>query len=382
MPSTLIQFGSSHGHELSARLELPIGAPKAFAIFAHCFTCSKDSKAAAYISRALAARGVAVLRFDFSSLEFSSNIGDLVEAAKYLREHQQAPQILIGHSLGGAAVLAAAEQIPEARALATIGAPFEARHVERLIHGRKVDIGGRPFTVSEQFVEDLKRHDPAKHIAQLGKALLVLHSPHDTIVPIDNASKIFIAAKHPKSFVSLDDADHLLTRIEDANYAAEVLAAWSSRYVEKIILEPVAGVRVVEAGEGKFTEDIFAGRHRLRADEPLSVGGTDTGPSPYDLLLAAVGACTAMTIRLYADQKKLPLERVSVDLAHEKTHAQDCAHCETKEGRIDRIERVITLEGDLDEAARAKLLEIANKCPVHRTLHSEVWIPTRLSPRE
>lgn len=379
MPSTLLRFGSSHGHELSARLELPIGAPKAFAIFAHCFTCSKESKAAAYISRALAARDVAVLRLDFSSLEFSSNISDLVEAAKYLREHHQAPQILIGHSLGGAAVLAAAEQIPEARALATIGAPFEARHVGHLIKGGKVDIGGRPFSVSAQFLEDLKRHDPAKHIAQLGKALLVLHSPHDAIVPIDNASKIFIAAKHPKSFVSLDDADHLLTRIEDAGYAAEVLAAWSSRYVDKTLLKPVAGVRVVEAGDGKFTEDVFAGRHRLRADEPLSVGGSDTGPSPYDLLLAAVGACTAMTIRLYADQKKLPLERVSVDLAHEKTHAEDCAHCETKEGRIDRIERVITLEGDLDDAARARLLEIANKCPVHRTLHSEVLIPTRLS---
>jgi putative redox protein len=379
MPSTAIRFGSSHGHELSARLELPIGAPSAFAIFAHCFTCSKESKAAAYISQALAARGVAALRFDFSSLEFSSNIGDLVEAAKYLREHYEAPQILIGHSLGGTAVLVAAAQIPEVRAVATLGAPFEARHVEHLIEGGKVDIGGRPFSVSGQFLDDLKRHDPAKHIGALGKALLILHSPRDSIVPIDNAAKIFMAAKHPKSFVSLDDADHLLTRVDDAGYAAEVLAAWSSRYVKKTTLEPVIGVRVVEAGQGKFTEDIFAGRHRLRADEPVSAGGTDTGPSPYDLILAAVGACTAMTIRLYADQKQLPLERVSVDLAHDKTHAADCAHCETKEGRIDRIERVITLEGDLDEAARAKLLEIANKCPVHRTLHSEVWIPTRLS---
>lgn len=379
MTSTAIRFHTAAGHELSARLELPIAAPTAFAIFAHCFTCSKESKAAAYISQALAARGVAVLRFDFSSLEFSSNIGDLVEAAKYLRENHQAPQILIGHSLGGAAVLAAAEQIPEARAVATIGAPFEARHVEHLIEGGKVDLGGRPFSVSGQFLEDLKRHEPAKHIAQLGKALLILHSPRDTIVPVDNASKIFMAAKHPKSFVSLDDADHLLTRIEDARYAADVLAAWSSRYLHENASKPVKGVRVVEAGQGKFTEDIFAGRHRLRADEPLSAGGSDTGPSPYDLLLAAVGACTAMTIRLYADQKKLPLERVSVDLAHEKTHAEDCAHCVTKEGRIDRIERVITLEGDLDEAARAKLLEIASKCPVHRTLHSEVWIPTRLS---
>lgn len=390
MPSSLIRFSSAHGHELSARLDLPLGTPKAFAVFAHCFTCSKDSKASAYISRALAARGIAVLRLDFSNLEFSSNIGDVVEAAKYLREHHEAPQILIGHSLGGAAVLVAAAQIPEARAVATIGAPFEARHVEHLIAAgkdeilasgeAKVDIGGRPFTVSRQFIDDLERHDPARHIAALGKALLILHSPRDAIVPIDNAAKIFIAAKHPKSFVSLDDADHLLTRIEDAGYAAEVLAAWSSRYLHEATVEMVQGVRVVEAGQGKFTQDIFAGRHRLRADEPVSAGGADTGLSPYELLLAAVGACTAMTIRLYAEHKKLPLERVTVELAHDKTHAADCAHCETKEGRIDRIERVITLEGDLDQCERAKLLEIANKCPVHRTLQSEVWIPTRLSP--
>jgi putative redox protein len=390
MPSAAIRFPGAQGHELAARLELPAGEPRAYALFAHCFTCSKDSRAAAYISQALAARGIALLRFDFSSLEFSSNIGDLVAAAQYLREHHRAPQILVGHSLGGAAVLAAAGEIPEARAVATIGAPFEAKHVEHLlVHGKKqildageaqVDIGGRPFTVRKEFFEDLARHDPARHIGALGKALLILHSPRDRIVSIDNAAKIFMAARHPKSFVSLDDADHLLTRAEDAAYAAEVLAAWASRYLETAATEPVPGVRVVEAGQGKFAEDIFAGRHRLRADEPESVaGGTDTGPSPYDLLLAAVGACTAMTVRLYADQKKLPLERVSVDLKHDKLHAVDCADCETKDGRIDRIERVVTLEGALDDAQRAKLLEIANKCPVHRTLHSEVLIPTRLS---
>jgi putative redox protein len=390
MPSKSIRFTAPQGHELTARLDLPAGAPRAYALFAHCFTCSKDSKAAAYISQALAARGIAVLRCDFSSLEFSSNIGDLVAAASYLREQHQAPQILVGHSLGGAAVLAAAGEIPEARALATIGAPFEAKHVERLlVHGKQqildageaqVDIGGRPFSVRKEFFEDLARHDPARHIGALNKALLILHSPRDRIVSIDNAAKIFMAARHPKSFVSLDDADHLLTRAEDAAYAAEVLAAWASRYLEKAATEPVPGVRVIEAGRGKFAEDILAGRHRLRADEPESVaGGTDTGPSPYDLLLAAVGACTAMTVRLYADQKKLPLERVSVDLRHDKLHAADCAECETKDGRIDRIERVVTLEGPLDDAQRAKLLEIANKCPVHRTLHSEVLIPTRLS---
>jgi uncharacterized OsmC-like protein/pimeloyl-ACP methyl ester carboxylesterase len=388
MPSTTIRFPAPEGHQLAARLDLPAGAPRAYALFAHCFTCSKESKAAAYISQALAARGIAVLRFDFSSLEFSSNIGDLVSAAQYLREHHRAPEVLIGHSLGGAAVLAAAGRIPEARALATIGAPFEAKHVERLVvHDKErilaegeaeVDIGGRRFTLGRQFLEDLERHDPAKHIRALRKALLVLHSPRDTVVGIDNAGKIFMAAKHPKSFVSLDDADHLLTRAADAAYAAEVLAAWSSRYLEQALGESVPGVRVSEAGEGKFAQDVYAGRHRLRADEPVSAGGADTGPSPYDLLMAALGACTAMTIRMYAEHKQLPLERVTVDLAHGKVHAADCSECETREGRIDRIERGVTLEGALDDAQRAKLLEIANKCPVHRTLHSEVWIPTTL----
>jgi putative redox protein len=244
-----------------------------------------------------------------------------------------------------------------------------------------VDVGGKPFPVQEAFLKDLERQDPARTIATLGKALLVMHSPRDAVVGIDNAGKIFQAAKHPKSFLSLDDADHLLLRRDDASYAAEVLAAWSSRFLEKEAEASVPGVRVVEAGNGKFAQDIYAGRHRLRADEPLSAGGADSGPSPYDLLLAAVGACTAMTIRLYADQKKIPLERVAVELAHEKIHAADCADCETREGRVDRIERIVTLEGALDDAQRARLLEIANRCPVHRTLHSEVLIPTRLAER-
>lgn len=399
MPSTAIRFPAAQGHELAARLELPVGEPRAYALFAHCFTCSKDSKAAVYIAQALAARGIAVLRFDFTGLgtsagefaasNFSSNIGDLLAATAYLRRHYAAPQLLVGHSLGGSAMLAAARDIPEARALATIGAPYEARHVEQLIvHGKQeilergeaqVDIGGRPFTVRRQFLEDLERHDPAKHLGALKRALLILHSPRDAIVGIDNAAKIFTAAKHPKSFVSLDDADHLLTRAEDSAYAAEVLAAWASRYLQKEALEPVPGVRVVEAGQGKLSQDIFVGRHRLRADEPESAGGNDTGPSPYDLLVAALGACTAMTVRLYAERKNLPLERVSVELSHGKIHAADCAECETKDGRIDRIEVGLTLEGDLDEAQRAKLLEIAHKCPVHRTLQSEVSIPTRLA---
>ena len=398
MPSTNIRFPATQGHDLAARLEAPPGTPRAYAIFAHCFTCSKDSKAAVYVSQALAARGIAVLRFDFTGLgqsggafgdsSFSANASDIVCAAQYLRENHAAPLILVGHSLGGAAVLAAAAEIPEARAVATIGAPFEPRHVEHLVRNREeleekgegtVDIGGRPFRIRREFLEDLARHDPSRTIGALHKALLVLHSPQDTIVAIDNASKIFLAAKHPKSFVSLDRVDHLLTNQEDAAYVADVIGAWASRYLPAVEHEVVPGVRVSEAGEGKFAQTVYAGRHRFRADEPVAVGGADSAPGPYDYLLAALGACTAMTVRMYADLKKLPLARVSVDLTHDKVHAADCEECETREGRIDRIERVVTLEGDLDDAQRAKLLEIANKCPVHRTLHSEVWIPTRLN---
>jgi len=399
MPSTLVRFPSSQGHELAARLDLPAGTPRAYALLAHCFTCSKDSKGAAFVAQSLAARGIAVLRFDFTGLgmsggefadsTFSSNIGDLLAAAQYLREQHRAPSILIGHSLGGAAVLAAAREIAEAAAVATIGAPFEPRHVAHLLKEGQaeiaakgeatVDIGGRPFRVRREFIEDLETHDLTQSIATMRKALLVLHSPRDLVVPVENASKIFLAAKHPKSFVSLDDADHLLTRRSDAAYVGEVLSAWASRYIggeEQTTSESVSGVRVIEAGEGTFTEDVTAGRHRFRADEPLSVGGTDTGPGPYDLLLAALGTCTAMTVRLYADLKKIPLQRVSVELKHEKVHAQDCADCDTKDAKLDRVDRVLTFEGTLDETQRARLLEIANKCPVHRTLERGVAIST------
>ena len=250
MASKAVSFPSSKGHALAARLEQPAGEPRAWAIFAHCFTCSKDSKAAAYISQALAGRGIAVLRFDFTGLgmsggefaesNFSSNIDDLAYAAKFLKENYRPVDILIGHSLGGAAVIAAAARVAEARAVATIGAPYEPAHVSHLINAQdilrdgeaQVDIGGRPFRIRKQFLDDLTRHDSAKTIAALGKALLVMHSPRDRIVGIDNAAKIFTAAKHPKSFVSLDDADHLLSRSGDAGYAAEVLAAWSSRFLK------------------------------------------------------------------------------------------------------------------------------------------------------
>lgn len=402
MPSTLVRFPSNQGHELAARLERPSGPTRAYALFAHCFTCSKDSKAAAFIAQALATRGIAVLRFDFTGLgmsggefadsSFSSNIDDLLCAARYLTEHHRAPALLIGHSLGGAAVLAAAGQLAEARAVVTIAAPSEPKHVEHLLKGGKdeivakgeaeVDIGGRPFRVKREFFEDLERHDLAKAVGAVRKALLVLHSPRDTVVPIENASKIFLAAKHPKSFVSLDDADHLLTRRADAAYVAEVLSAWGSRYLEEeaqAVSETGYGVRVVEAGEGKFAQEVTMGRHRLRADEPVSVGGGDTGPNPYELLLAGLGACTAMTVRMYADLKKIPLDRVSVELKHDKVHAKDCVDCETRDAKLDHVDRVVTFEGALDDAQRTRLLEIANKCPVHRTLERGVEISTRAS---
>ncbi len=403
-PIQMIRFPGANGVELAARLEPAQGTPRTYALFAHCFTCSKDSLAATRISRALAAEGIAVLRFDFTGLggsagdfantNFSSNIVDLRAAADFLRKNFVAPKVLIGHSLGGTAVLAAAAHVPEAVAVATIAAPFQPNHVRRLMQPAVAEIaargeadvmlGGRTFRIRKQFLDDIADHNLRDAITGLRKALIVFHSPHDSTVNIDNAAQIFLAAKHPKSFVSLDDADHLLTKQVDAAYVAAVLAAWAGRYLDDTarpadeLTAELGTVTVRETREGKFTQCICAGTHALRADEPLAYGGNDSGPSPYDLLLASLGACTAMTLRAYADMKNLPLDRVTVRLRHEKIHALDCAECETKEGKIDRIEREIEFAGALDEAQRAKLLEISNKCPVHRTLQSEIYIPTSL----
>lgn len=405
--SQAVTFPGAAGHALAARLDLPSGiAPQAYALFAHCFTCSKESRAATFISEALTDAGLAVLRFDFTGLggsegdfsntTFSSNTADLVAAAAWLRRERQTPAILVGHSLGGAAVLAAAARVPESVAVATINAPADPAHVTHLFADRRaeieaggeaeVELAGRRFRIRREFLDDITAQKLTAVIAALERALIVFHSPRDTIVGIDNASRIFLAAKHPKSFVSLDDADHLLTRRADARYVGTVLAAWASRYLPtrpedgRMVGAPRDTVLVSETHAGKFQQEITIGPHRLLADEPASAGGDDSGPSPYDLLTAALGACTAMTLRMYADLKKLPLDRIRVALRHEKIHASDCAECETRDGRIDRIERAIELEGPLDVAARTKLLEIADKCPVHRTLHSEVLIPTRLVP--
>jgi len=397
-----VEFPGALGASLNARLDSPVAPPVAYALFAHCFTCSKETRAATYLAAALAERGIATLRFDFTGLggsggdfantNFTSNVDDLVAAADFLRARYRAPEILVGHSLGGAAVLAAAPRIPEATGVATIGAPFDPAHVLRVIPNRdeiervgeaEVVLAGRRFRIRKQLLDDLAGQNLGDIVRGLDKALLVMHSPRDDTVEIENATRIFQAARHPKSFVSLDPADHLLTRREDATYAGHVLAAWAERYLRGEAPEAPAAlpekVVVRETREGKFTQLVAAGRHIVRADEPMAAGGLDSGMSPYDFLLAGLGACTSMTIRLYADLKGLSLERVTVELKHDKIHAADCAECETREGKLDRIERVIRLEGALDAAQRAKLLEIANKCPVHRTLTSEITIPTRLA---
>lgn len=405
--SEKVTFTGGQGAELAARLDLPEGLPKAYALFAHCFTCSKDIFAAARIAGALAGRGFAVLRFDFTGLghsegefantNFSSNLEDLEAAAEFLRANHQAPKILIGHSLGGSAVLAAAGRVPEAAAVVTIAAPFEPAHVAALFTDAlpeieakgeaEVSLGGRPFRIQKHFLDDISAHNMRAAIGNLRKALLVFHGPRDETVGVDNAAHIFAAAKHPKSFFSLDDADHLLSRRADAVYVAEVIAAWAARYVDGAADDrrpPAPAVQpgtvvVAETGEGRFAQAIsVGGKHALAADEPARYGGNDTGPTPYDLLLAGLGACTSMTMRMYAQRKGLAVDRIAVTLKHEKIHAEDCEDCETRDGRIDRIEREIEITGDVDEAARERLLEIADKCPVHRTLRSEVLVESRL----
>src|SRR5580700_9280324 len=404
MPTERFQFIGEGGHQLAAALDMPEQEPLAYALFAHCFTCGKDALAAKRIATALAAKGIAVLRFDFTGIgssegdfansTFSSNVADLVRAANHLRETRKAPTLLIGHSLGGAAILASAGQIAEAKAVVTIAAPSDPAHVTGLFKEQiedirkqgkvEVSLAGRPFTITREFLDDIAEHGLMARVTTMRKAILVMHAPTDDTVSIDNATRIFLSAKHPKSFVSLAGADHLLSQRRDSDYVADVIAAWASRYIEPAAAEPEVvtadaprNVVVREIRNSKFQQTVSVGPHRLLAHEPVAAGGGDSGPGPYDFLLAALGACKSMTMRLYADRKSLPLERATVTLHHSKIHAQDCAECETREGMLDQIDVAIGLEGALDAEQRKRILEIADKCPVHRTLTSEIRIVTR-----
>ena len=414
MPSRKLTFEGATGDELVGRLETPPGGePAAYALFAHCFTCSKDLKAAVNVSRELAARRIAVLRFDFTGLgesegdfadtDFSSNVEDLVAAAEYLEREHRAPSVLVGHSLGGAAVLQAASRIPSSEAVATIGAPAHPGHVKRHLTGSigeieergeaEVTLAGRSFTIRKNFLDDLEETRMEETVAGLDRALLIFHSPLDDTVGIENAAKLYRWAKHPKSFISLDRADHLLLDPADSRYVGTVLAAWARKYLEGLevdegedrlpddwsVPEDQVAARI---GTDHYRTDLLAAGHPLVADEPEDAGGTDQGPSPYDLLSAALGACTAMTLRMYADHKEWPLESVEVRLEHGKVHAEDdqrACRDEDAPDKIDRIERVLAVEGDLTDEQRARLVEIADRCPVHKTLHHGIVSETRLA---
>lgn len=401
MASQKVTFQNSEGETLAARLELPVNQhPHTFAIFAHCFTCTKNLTAIRNISRALHQEGIAVLRFDFTGLgesegdfsdtNFSSNVSDLLAAADFLTENHQAPEMLIGHSFGGAAVISAATQLPSVTTVATIGAPAEPVHVSHLFATRmdeieatgaaEVNIGGRPFKVRKQFLEDISEQKLLAKLPNLGKALLIMHSPQDMTVEVSNAAKIYQAARHPKSFISLDGADHLMSKKEDSVYVGEMIACWAKRYIsipKKEQLQVLKDVAVRLGFEG-YTTDVMVRHHALTADEPVSVGGNDFGPSPYEFLNTSLGTCTAMTLQMYARRKKWDLQEVVVHLEHTKDYAEDMANSDNPKSRIDFFRRTISLKGDLDEKQKERLMEIADRCPVHRTLHNEVRIETEM----
>lgn len=405
--SEKVTFKGALGDTLAARLDLPQGEVKAYALFAHCFTCGKDIFAASRIAEGLTAHGIAVLRFDFTGLgasegdfantNFTSNVGDLVAAADHMRTNLSAPKILIGHSLGGAAVLAAASKIDEVEAVCTIGAPADPGHTANNFADdiKKIDaegeaevtLVGRPFRIKKQFLDDIRSQKLLANVSNLRKALLIFHSPIDQTVGIENAQEIYLAAKHPKSFVSLDTADHLLSKRADAIYCANVITAWAERYITsgkdigtgEDVPAISDGVVVQETGKGTFTNVVsVGGRHTLYGDEPMSVGGNDSGPSPYDYLLTALGTCKSMTMRMYADRKGWPLKQARVTLRHKKIHAEDCVACETEKGMVDLINIGIELSGDLSDEQRQKIFEIAERCPVHQTLTHEVSLQAEL----
>lgn len=399
MRSQKISFDNNEGKKLSGIIDFPlIGQPKCYTIFAHCFTCSKNLKAVDNIAAALTQTGIAVLRFDFTGLgqsegdfeetNFSSNLSDLKDAYDFLSKNYQPPKIMIGHSLGGAAVLHVSSKLQEVQAVVTIGAPADPEHVKRLFKDSQqsiedtgvaeVNIGGRPFKIKKQLLDDLSEKNSKEVIHELDRALLILHSPQDNIVGIENAAEIYDAAMHPKSFISLDGADHLMSKSGDSEYVGSIISPWAKRYVdfdEEQNLAPEGEVWTRLSGND-FVTEITAGQHQLVADEPEGSGGTDLGPSPYGYLLSALGACTAMTLRMYANYKKLKLEEVEVRLTHDKIHVEDGEQSESAKGKIDQIRRIIHLEGDLTDDERKRLVEIAEKCPVHKTLEGKPEIIT------
>ncbi len=396
-----IQFKNKQGLLLDGNIDFPIDKkPLSFALFAHFFTGSQNFTAVRNISRALTHNRIAVMRFDFAGLgksegnfedsNFSSNIDDLISAANYLKENYESPKIIVGHSLGGAAAVFAADEIESIQAIVTIGAPSNPSHVEHLFEGHleninldgeaTFEIGGRPFTIKKHFLEDLSSKNMTKLLQNSRKPILVLHSPQDKIVEINNAKEIYKAAHHPKSFISLDGANHLLTKKEDSFYVGQVLASWAKRYVvfNKEIDLSTDKQTVVRIGRTKYSTEIVARNHSILADEPKKFGGKDSGLTPYELLLASLGSCTAITLRMYADRKKWDLDEVLVHLEHSKQHAEDCASCPDIPAKIDKFVRTIELVGDLTFDERKRLLQIANRCPVHRTLENKIEIETVL----
>lgn len=401
MATKKVFFTNKNGYKLSAKLDFPIARkPLAFAVFAHVFTGSKNLIASKYISRALTLNGIAVLRFDFTGLgesegefantNFTSNVDDLIAANDYLAENYEPPKIMIGHSLGGTASVFAASQIDSIKAVATIGSPAEPMHVTHLLESdideikemgkAKVNIGGRHFTIKKQFLDDLQNNNLYDILSNMRKALLVMHSPQDEIVSIDNAAKIYQAAFHPKSFITLDHADHLLTNKDDAHYAGNVIASWVRRYIGADDKKQLSTHKDVLArlGSTGYTTDILAGDHILIADEPEDSGGNDFGPSPYEMVNAALGACTAMTLQMYARRKGWDLKEVNVHLSFSRSYMEDCAHCDVNDRRLEEFFREIELIGDLSVEQKERLMEIANRCPVHRTLEANAQIHTVL----
>jgi len=402
MSLSKVTFTNPQGQTLSGRLELPADQyPHNFALFAHCFTCNKNLGAVRNISRGLTSQGFAVLRFDFTGLgesegdfadtNFSGNVEDLIAAANFLSKEYQAPTLLVGHSLGGAAAIFAGAQIDTIKAVTTIGAPANPEHVKHLLKSElqeientgmaTVNLSGRDFTIKKQFLDDLETKSLPEVAKQLNKALLVMHSPQDTTVGIKNAEEIYHAAKHPKSFITLEGADHLLMRKEDSIYAGKVIAGWSSRYIDIPETTKISSNHNVVASLGNdegYTTQMKIGNHYMLADEPESVGGNDFGPSPYEYVSAGLSACTAMTIKMYVNRKGWDLQHIEVHTSYSKAHAVDCENCEDPAAKIDTFEREIKLDGNLDEKQITRILQIADKCPVHKTLHSETQVLTKL----